>query len=672
MRLCLAGEPCRDHVCRQRIEPVPVVRTFQLTAADGSTRHLGLLGANETAIACSGEAALALRLTVPGLSRTGQARVTITDEAKHSWNVVLSPIDLKSVVRATVARGTYALAVESPHYRTFRKSVRAGAKPETVVAVLEALPILSGRVFARDSADGLPGAVIATNVETSAITDGTGSWSLESDPEKWPATFTVSAAGYAETKLPVPKARTSARLEDVYLNRGGSISVEVAGVEDAGVREIALQTLRSGEKIGRPFKSIPIDDEARPVRVRFDHIDPGRYVVLAKGSGPLEQRGEAVELREGETKEVVLRISTIRLRLRTTMSGQPLPAARIVLDLNDGHWNGRLESDAKGEVTVPLWQGGAVLAAVRAESLMTIPHFETHTIAEDEEVAWTIDVPGRSIRGKVIDSKTGEPISDAVISLNASGTANGVGFGVRTRSDSEGRFRFVPVPYGKHTLRAASATHLETFMSYTFSPPDESRDVTIKLDGGAIVRLRVLDAAGTPVAGALALQYDGFRQTRISTTDASGIAELIIPDGETRDVYVIPRDGSFGITRVSSKSQETTTRLPVGASRIEVRAESDAHEPIPNVSVVMRYNRQLLPVDVVSHFGRVQGAWTRSHADGRLLFDHMPAGLYELWPAGSPAELELVTAGAGAQAPVSMTVVPGENVAVLTFAPGSR
>lgn len=668
MRLCFAGEPCRDHECRQRVEPAPLVRLFQLTAADGTTRQLGVLGANETSLACGGEATLDIRVTARGLPRDGRIRVTIADEAKHAWDVVLRANDLKSRVKVTLAKGAYALTVASEHYRTIRKSVRAGSKPETVAAALEPLPILSGRVFARDSAAGVVGAFVSTNVETSAVADGTGAWSIESDPDQWPATMTVSAPGYAETTLPIPQARTSSRVEDVFLNRGGSVVVEAVAPEDAEIRRIELRKLRAGEMVGRAYKSIPVDDPSAAASVRFDGIEPGRYVVVAKGAAPFEQRGEPVEVREGEEKNVRVRISPIRLRIRTTMNAEPLAGARIHFKSSEGFWDERLESGPDGEVTVDLWQGGPVLASVFVDGLMNVPHLETHTVAEEERADWTIDVSARRITGVVVDAKSGAPVADAVIALEALSSSNGTGFAVRTRSDSEGRFRFVPVPYGRHTLTAAGKAHLQTSMSYTFAPPDDHRDVTVKLDGGATVRLRVLDAAGMPAVRAVALQYAGLAQTRVSITDDAGIAEIIVPEGQARDVYVVPREGSFGMIRVPSTPLETTFRLPMGASRIELRAESESHQPIPNVSVVMRFNRQLLPGDVVQTLGRIQGAWTWSHSDGRLLFDHMPAGVYEFWPAGPPAEMQLIAAGAGPQAPASMTVAPGENVAVLTFA----
>jgi hypothetical protein len=631
-RVCIAGGECRERECA-----------------------LGVLDPGTTAIRCDGDAAVHLRVT--NFPRRGNVRVRLTDEAQRTWE-----LQLRQNVTLRVARGTYDVLIETPHFRTVRKSLRVAEKPETVVVTLEPLPVLSGRVFERGTADGVGGAVIATNVDTMAIADASGFFSIEAEPDRWPSKLVVSAAGFAESALAVPKARRSATLDDVLLSRGGTIDVEVLHPDPEAVTEIELQRLASGAMTGAPLKSV-----AGPARARFENVAPGRYLMLAKGAGPCERHGQVIELAQAEQKSVQLRIAPIQLTLHAAMAGEPLAGAEVRFRSREGFWSGRLSSDAAGEVATALWQSGDATASVFVDGLMNVPHLESRTVPDDEEeFEWSLEVSPRRISGIVVDSRSGEPVPNAAISLKVRGA---ISFGVRTRGDAQGRFHFMPVPYGRHTITAAAPTHLQREMSYTFAAPEENRELTVPLDGGTFVRLHVIDAAGAPVAGAVAMQYQGLVQTRLSATDASGVAEILVPDGETRDVYVVPRDGSFGIIRVTAKSAEPSLRLPRATSRIEIRAESESRQPIANVSVAMRYNRQVLPREVVHELGRTQGARTTSRADGRIVFDPMPAGLYDFWPAGSPAEMRLLVAGIGGQAPVTMNVVPGDNVAVLTFAP---
>ena len=620
-----------------------------------SQGSVACLAAGEDAGA-AGETAIVLR--VANFPRRGSVRLRLTDEAQRTCE-----LQAREKMTLRVPKGTYAVVVEAPHYRTIRKTVRAGDQPETLAVRLEPLPVLSGRVLEHGTTRGVGGAVIATNVDTIAIADASGFFTIEADPDRWPSKIAVSAGGFAESVLAVPKARRPATLDDVFLSRGGTIEVEVVHPAPSEVTGVELQRLESGAMTGAPLKSVPVAGE--PLRAKFENVAPGRYLVLAKGAGVCERQGEAIELAPAEQKSVQLRITPLRMRFRAAMAGEPLAGAGVRFRSREGYWSGQLTTGADGEVATLLWQTGQATASVFAEGLMNVPHLETRTVPDDEEeFEWSLDVAPRRIAGVVVDSVSGRPVPNAVISLKVQGE---ISFGVRTRGDAEGRFQFMPVPYGRHTITAAAPTHLQREMKYTFAAPEENRELEVRLDGGTFVRLRVLDPAGAPVAGAIAMQYKGIVQTRLSATDASGVAEILVPDGETRDVYVIPRDGSFGIARVTSQSAEPSIRLSRATSRIEIRAESESHQPIPNVAVVVRYNRQLLPREVVQELRRMQGARSSSRADGRIVFDHMPAGLYEFWPAGSAAEMRLLFAGAGPQAPVTMHAVPGDNVAVLTF-----
>ena len=179
-------------------------------------------------------------------------------------------------------------------------------------------------------------------------------------------------------------------------------------------------------------------------------------------------------------------------------------------------------------------------------------------------------------------------------------------------------------------------------------------------------RITVRDHRGAAVVGASVVEVIGLEPTRIyGETDAAGIAQLPARK-EPAAAWVIPRDGSFGVAGVRRGAAEVTVRLPPPATRIVLRAESASRTPIANVSVVMRYNGQLVPPAVVSELARVQGARPVSGADGRIVFDQMPAGSYEFWPA-STRELSLIAMGAGPRAPVRLVAAPGENLAVMTF-----
>src|SRR6185436_11112636 len=104
-------------------------------------------------------------------------------------------------------------------------------------------------------------------------------------------------------------------------------------------------------------------------------------------------------------------------------------------------------------------------------------------------------------------------------------------------------------------------------------------------------------------------------------TDTAGKTPLFIPDGEARNVYVVPRDGSLGAMRVQSGTPAVAMRIGEGVSRIVVRAEAESHDPIPRISLDVRYNGFLLPIEVMQIL-TARGSRTSSDADGRMVLNH--------------------------------------------------
>ena len=182
----------------------------------------------------------------------------------------------------------------------------------------------------------------------------------------------------------------------------------------------------------------------------------------------------------------------------------------------------------------------------------------------------------------------------------------------------------------------------------------------------------VTDARSNPISGARLIQYEGLTRKTMGTTDNGGTVEILIPPGEVRDVFVVPRDGSLAFVRFAAPGKDTTVVVPDGVSRIVLRAVTEDGKAIPNVAAVMRYNGILIPYEVVAALTSRQGTQPASNAQGQLVLDHMPAGIYEFWPVGSPAELRELACGVGPSAPVRIAATPGENVAEMTFEPVAK
>jgi hypothetical protein len=626
-----------------------------LVVMTADTVTLALLQPRQNTILCNGYATFVLRVTA------GKGtRVTVSDDAEHQWN--FRPLEAMDV---RVRPGTYRLIVEKPHFLRFQKTfvVDLDAK-KTLVASVKPLPKLSGTVVARDANQPLGGAILTTNVDAMAIADVAGRFAIEADPENWPKYLSISAAGYSETSVGVPAARVSATLEPIYLNRGGTIAVDIVETNTGEVQEIdLLELVDRGHSLGRTVKSLPVEkNEAHPLR--FENVEPGSYVVMAKGDESWKRLGEIVEVRAGEATTTTLRINPFSLHVKTRMNGDTLPDAEVRIQNRETRWEGRFKTSDTGERTLELWQGGRM--TVMLHSAGTMPHVERRTLSDGEDADWSLDIPAREITGIVVDAATNKPIAGAAVYLHVT-SVDRYGLGVQTKTDEKGAFRFAPVSYGKHTVTAAARDYPPTETSYVFLEPEETRALTIRLDAASPSRVAIVDARGTPLAGARVIDFRGLNPIGQSTTDSSGTATLMIPDGEIHDAYVIPRDGSFGFFHARSDMKNATVHVPDGSSRIILQTQSEAKEPIPYVSVVIRHNGRVLPADVINALA-LQGSRIASGTDGRIVLDHMPAGVYEFWPVGSPAELQALAAGVGPAAPVRIMAAPGENRATLTFA----
>lgn len=600
-------------------------------------------------------------------SRGGVVRLSIA-EPKHgqAWEIALTERELKQGMTVSGPAGLYELMLQADGHVRFRKPFELRRTPELLVVKLEALPALTGRVVDRVTKTPIAGVLISTDTERRSLSNGFGQFAMPLDPDDWPSDITFSAGGYAQLVQPMPKARAATSFGDVYLNRAGSVAVRLQQPDRRVVAVELHELLLNGRKLGRLVKSVRVSEREPDPKVLFEGIEPGDYLVLAKGAEEWERLAEPVAVTAAETSSLTLQVTPLEVRLHAFSQGEPLAEARVVLRNRDMLWQSVIATDSNGIAKISLWQGGRMNATVEAAGMA--PYMERRTIDSSAATEWSLNVPNYEISGVVVDAKTGKPVPGAAVALTME-SVDGYMLSVKTRAIADGTFRFSPVAYGTHTLKAGARGYPPAELSYEFNEPEQHRRLTLTLESAAPVKLIVTDARGTPIEGARVIDFAGLTRTGMAATDSSGGALVMVPDGQTRDVYVVPRDGSFAMATVSSGARDTSIRTPMGVSRLLIRTESEKGEPIPDISVVIRYNGRILPFEVIQALAMTQGAKPTSTSEGRISFDHMPVGSYEFWPVGSPAELRALSTRVGPNAPLRIVAGPGENVAVMTFAP---
>ena len=437
-----------------------------------------------------------------------------------------------------------------------------------------------------------------------------------------------------------------------------TIVAEIYQTMAGQVKEVDVAPLwNGGRAVGPVAQTVKLTEAEDVIRtVRFENLDAGSYLVVAKGSDATQRAAVRVELREGDTQTAILPITPFRLRLQTTVGGESVGLSHVTLRQAASFGEAKIKTDVDGEATVELWQTGAMRARIFARDVL--PYEVKRTITEPVDAHWSLDVPRLAVTGMVIDD-SGAPVPNASLWLRMKAPGRGE-VSTSAKTDADGAFSLAPVTPGEHILRAAARDYPPTTITYTFGKEDQNRGVELVLRRMPSTQLRVLDRRGRPLAATPVLVYDGQTNVYDAMSGTDGQVPVFIPMGQSRDVYVAPPSGSLGVMRIASGTPGATLRLPEAASRIVVRTESLRGELIP-ATVDVRYDGFLLPDEVMELF---YARGSQLHCDGRkpIVLELMPAGMYELLPFTRRGAAAPMSA-----APVRLQAKPGENVVTMTF-----
>lgn len=523
-------------------------------------------------------------------------------------------------------------------------------------------PTLTGTVVDAGTGGLVKNALIRTDTGLETVTGRDGRFALKVERGAWPKRITVRAAGFGDRLLVVPAANASTSLGDIYLGTGGTITIELRQNAVGEIRELELVRLANrGRTPAGVVRSVTVQTRELVEVLHLEDIDPGDYILIAKGERPWQRRGERVIVLAGETMPLTVQVMPFHARLRATRDGQVLDDARVILRNSEAFWETELALRGDG-TTVELWQGGRFSATLLADG--SLP-WKTWATLDETHAEWLLEMARHEVVGTVIDAATREPVPHAAISLEMR-PAKGGGLSVSERAGSDGTFRLAPVMPGLHTIKVGAKGYPVATTTYTFEEATESHEVTIVMEKVPMTTLRVTDAHGQPIADAWILPFRGTAAEPYTKTSADGTAPIYVPEQQQRDVFVIPRDGSLGAVTIASGAKETALRLPAASSRVVLRAQSEKGEPIPRIAIAIRHAGRLLPKAVEDELWR-RGSRLTSDAEGRIVLDHMPAGEYEFWPVASMADRRAIAAGRPPA--IRMNVVPGENSAVMTFQP---
>ncbi|HEX2121478.1 MAG TPA: carboxypeptidase-like regulatory domain-containing protein, partial [Thermoanaerobaculia bacterium] len=236
----------------------------------------------------------------------------------------------------------------------------------------------------------------------------------------------------------------------------------------------------------------------------------------------------------------------------------------------------------------------------------------------------------------------------------------------------DGRFAFAGIKYGRQTLRVFPAQHLEPEpIVFTLDPDRRLQNLDVKVSAGRSVPVIVIDQNDDPVAKAVVLAVTEAEVRARTATDEDGRASIAVPPGQPATLFVIPEEGLFAIHRLPAKEEPGRLKiyLPRASSSLLIRATTLAGDAMPRFSLLMRYNGELVPMEVAEALTVVQGLQLQTGPGSEAHLRNIPSGSYEFWPYRTEAEAEsIITAASAMLAPIQVDVRTGQNKIAVKFA----
>jgi len=440
-------------------------------------------------------------------------------------------------------------------------------------------------------------------------------------------------------------AVSAATLEVEVRRQGfeGPIRIDVAPRIDGRLPEwVATQTLTPNQS-----------------RARFRDLPEGLYVVLASGPQPLQRLSTKANL-GADGRKLRLLVPRSKGALQATMAGEPLPHAAITLTHDELRWTTELATGEDGRFTGDLWEPGLYTVTV-ARDLTAAPHRVDVRISE---APFTIEVPDRHIRGRILGAD-GAPLADAVITLRSENSESILS--MRTASAPDGRFEFFGVREGAQTVIVRAPSYVDSdAVRFDLQGPTAVRSVDVQLSRGEPRAVRVIDSNGRPIAGAAMITSCNGEVKSVATTSAEGSAEVALPTASCA-VYVLPKEGSLAIRRFVT-AEPLLIRMPEGSSSLHLALKSESGgEPFADLRLLMRVDGEVIPPEIARLLAG-RGLSLTTNAEGTLSLQRIPAGTYEFWPYRSTIEGQMLYESVADQdAPISLTVLAGENNATIRF-----
>jgi protocatechuate 3,4-dioxygenase beta subunit len=474
----------------------------------------------------------------------------------------------------SLSPGEESVSVTHQKYTTTRKSVELKGREVRLDVQLSAGQRVSG-VVVTDAGAPVPDAEVEASAAGGSSrrtrADANGAFQFESlTPARY--TFSASKTGFAEA-IQRDVDITGGAPVRIVLSTGGRIYGTVRGLSEAELAGAVVEA-----RSGMASASATVDPKGN---YSMDGAPVGTVrvaaTVMGRGfSGRKQSASQTVELSAGGSQQVDLEFrSDTLIRGRILRNGKPLGGAQVSFFPKGGigsQSNAGVAADEFGNYEVSGLETGEYTVSV-----IDMQRFSPYTTTYEVRGSATFDIEYETsmIRGRVLDSATGDPIADARVQIRAAGTTDMFRSSRAAATDAGGTFALDSVSPGSYVVTADKDGYGNEVRDVVVSA-NRTEEVELKLGKNDGVTLNVVDARNGGALNASASVYDQSGRHvqdsvgRFGDDQGTRLRLALSPGTYTATIY--SRDYAPRTVTFSSPSTQTVAMTPGGTIRIHSKS----------------------------------------------------------------------------------------------------
>lgn len=528
--------------------------------------------------------------------------------------------------------------------------------------------------------------------QPSALTGPDGAFQLRGLPAERGAILEATKTGFAAGRKLGMSWKTGDQVKGVAiaLKRGLTARGKVVDAQNQAVSGAQIFTqkrdLSPGGGRGMVLRGMPQSEKPDAVSgadgtYTVGGLDEGEYSVSVTRDGYARKNVASLEVKGPEESKWPPIVLAAGMAIGGTVKnpqGQPVIGAQIFAIGENAGRPIDASTDGDGKFRI----GG--LAAERPIMLMIsadgYASLQRNATPPVEDLAIVLKSTG-TVRGRVLDAATQNPVTDFAISRTGAGGFGGfqiqirngaVGNGDRSFQSADGTFELTDVPPGKWTIRASASGYRNADVSGVEVGEGETKEsVVLSLKKGGSLTGRVLDpqrgtgvpnasvawrAAGGGGFGGPMMMFGGGGNNS-TATDANGQFTFDgLPEGKVTITAAHPDylDAAKDVTPDQQQSVDIT--LGTGGSISGTVVGRDGRAPIGGAQVAL--NEQ-------GDSNNFANETTKTDGNGAFLFEHLRAGRYRLTaqtPSGNSKPNEVILVESQSQSGVLLQMISGALV----------